>query len=90
MLLQLFCLKGGMCDTYLHVREWISYQVFHSCNEIISGREEEHTQSHIFSTLFKADFMLAKEADRKTFVSILTPKFSSPSGKCSQCKQCTL
>lgn len=83
MLLQLFCLKGGMCDTYLHVTERISYQVFYSCDEIILGREQPHTQSHIFSTLFKAVFMLAKEADGKTFVYIFTLKFISWSGKYS-------
>lgn len=38
----------------------------------MSEREQAHTQSHIFSTLFKAVFMLAREADGKTFVSIFT------------------
>lgn len=51
MLLQLFCLKGGMCDIYLHVTEWISYQVFCSCNEIISGGEQAHTQSRFLNII---------------------------------------
>lgn len=78
-----------MCDTYLHVTEW-TYHVFHSCNEVMSEREQAHTQSHIFSTLFNVVFMLAREADGKTFVSIFTVNFSSQSGKYSQCKHRTL
>lgn len=51
MLLQLFCLKGGMCDTYVHVTERISYQVFYSCDEIILGREQPHTESHFLNII---------------------------------------
>lgn len=70
-----------MCDTYLHVIEWISYQVFH--------KENKNIHSHIFSTLFKAVFMLAREAGGKTLVSIFISEFSSQSGKYSQCKHYT-